>query len=121
MLEEEIAGFADDAFGNFLEESVRLAQHIRFGDACHLPGLPLSLAGPGELASKAGDTLGALGRHDLHREAALAVFLHASPAPIAEIGHDPGKIGQLSLAPRIEALAVLPQEDVVDALGLRQR
>jgi len=109
----------DDALGGLLIEPVRARHHIRLGDAGDLARPAARLPLRGQAAGKACDALRALGRDDLDGEASLvAEFLDLLPRPVAQVGHDIDEIGQLALAARIEAFAVLAQEDVVDAVGV---
>ena len=86
-----------------------------------LPGLPRALRFRARSHGEARDALRGLRRHDLDREASLlAEFLDLLPGPIAQVGHDIDQIDQLAFASRVEPLAVLAQEDVVDAVGIGQ-
>ena len=122
VLELDPARRAHHALGDLLEEPVGLAHHVRLGDAGHLAGLAPRLALLREIGGEASDALGAARRDHLDREAALgAVFLQGAPRAVTEVRHEPDDIGELALAPGIDPLAVLAQEDIVDALRVRQR
>src|SRR5712692_10017588 len=80
-----------------------------------LPGLPLAFRFAGEVAGEARDALGTLRHHHLDGEVSLvAEVLDAASRPVAEGWHDIAQVGQRAFAARIDALAVLAKEDVVD-------
>lgn len=122
VLELEPAGFADDALGGLLVEPVGPGHEVRFGHGGDLARLALRLPLAGQLDAEAGDALGALRRDHLHADSPLgAEVLHLAFRRVGKVRHDLDEIGQVPLAARVDALAVLAREDVVDALRVGQR
>src|SRR5205085_2200940 len=90
-------------------------------DARQLPRRAARLAASGERAREPRRALDARARDDLGGEAPGAVVADTAPELVAELWQRAREIGELALAARIEPFGELTHDDVIDAVGPRER